>query len=312
MPVKVDNERIAEKHLHYLLTELGIVDWDELDEFERRIAEKLVIERKADLKKNPLTEKLEVRVRRPAFEYSSLRTASDESFFLVKDEPWIRTKLVEKSSLRELLNFINWLKMKGYIIEEIDEDEYHRSLLPGMAYFSRGKLYMTKERASIGKFHFIFAKQLNRLWDVETFARKLEEVNILEERAKKAYKGVEIGLGRLRVRHVYTGFAVKGLDTGNYVGELVKLKEDGILKGEISSPTTGERVETEEDFSILNWEKFAKVEFEEPYVREFETEGIWLVFPDDIRELMEVEFREFFGRAARRGLRIWRSKYTRA
>ncbi|WP_394325307.1 hypothetical protein [Thermococcus sp. JCM 11816] len=66
---------------------------------------------------------------------------------------------------------------------------------------------MAMERLSIGKFHFVFAKQLNRLWDVETFARKLEEVEILEERAKKAYKGVEIGLGRLRVRHVYTGFA---------------------------------------------------------------------------------------------------------
>lgn len=301
MPVKTDNERIAEKHLHYLLTELGIVDWDELDGFERRIAEKLVIERKADLKKNPLTGKLEVRVRRPAFEYSSLRTASDESFFLVKDEPWIRGKLMEKSSLRELLNFINWLKMTGYIIEEVDEDEYHRSLLPGMAYFSRGELYMAKERVSIGKFHFVFAKQLNRLWDVETFARKLEEVEILEERAKKSYRGVEIGLGRLRVRHVYTGFAVKGLDTGNYVEELMKLKEAGILKGEISSPATGERVEAEENFSILNWERFAKVEFEEPYVREFETEGIWLVFPAGIRELTEEEFGEFFGRAAEKG-----------
>ncbi|MBP1912744.1 DEAD/DEAH box helicase [Thermococcus stetteri] len=301
MPVKVDNERIAEKHMHYLLTELGILDWDELDEFERRIAEKLVIERKADLKKNPLTGKLEVRVRRPAFEYSSLRTASDESFFLVKDEPWIRAKLMEKSSLRELLNFINWLKLKGYIIEEVDEDEYHRSLLPGMAYFSRGELYMAKERLSLGKFHFVFADQLNRLWDVETFASKIEEVEILEERAKKSYKGVQIGLGRLRVRHVYTGFAVKGLDTGNYVGELVKLREAGILKGEISSPATGEKVETEEDFSILNWEKFAKVEFEEPYVREFETEGIWLVFPDEIREVSSEEFREFFGRAAEKG-----------
>lgn len=206
-----------------------------------------------------------------------------------------------KVLLRELLNFINWLKMKGHIIEEVDEDEYHRSLLPGMAYFSRGELYMAMERLSIGKFHFVFAKQLNRLWDVETFARKLEEVEILEERAKKAYKGVEIGLGRLRVRHVYTGFAVKGLDTGNYVEELVRLKEAGILKGEISSPATGERVETEEDFSILNWEKFAKVEFEEPYVREFETEGIWLVFPEEIRELTEEEFREFFGRATEKG-----------
>ncbi|ASJ09255.1 hypothetical protein A3L11_08450 [Thermococcus siculi] len=301
MPVKVDNERIAGKHLHYMLTEIGIMEWDELNEFERKVAEKLVIERKADLKKNPITGKLELRLRRPAFSYSSLRTASDESFFLVKDEPWIRARLMEKASLRELLNFINWLKLKGYVIEEVDENEYHRSLLPGMAYFSRGELYMAKERFSVGNFHFVFAKQLNRLWDVETFASKREEVEILEEMARKTYKGIEIGLGRLRVRHVYTGFAVKGLDTGNYVNELAMLREAGVLRGEIFSPVTGERVDAEEDFSILNWERFARVEFEEPYVREFETEGIWLVFPDSVREVSGEEFEKFFGNAAEKG-----------
>jgi len=301
MPVKVDNERIVEKHLHYLLTELGILDWDELNVFERKVAEKLVIERKADLKRNPLTEKLELHIRRPAFSYSSLRTASDESFFLVKDEPWIRGRLMEKSSTRELISFVNWLKLKGYIVEEVDTNEYHRSLLPGMAYFSRGDLYMAMDRLSLGNFHFVFARQLNRLWDVETFASKREDVEILEVSDTKTYRGVEIGLGRLRVRHVYTGYAVKGLDTGNYVAELVKLKDKGILKGEIFSPVSGEKVETEEDFSILNWERFAKVEFEKPYAREFETEGVWLVFPDSIREVSNEEFREFSRVASERG-----------
>ncbi len=301
MPVKTDNERIAKKHIHYLLTELGILDWDELDGFERKIAEKLVIERKADLKKNPITGKLELRLRRPAFSYSSLRTAGDESFFLVKDEPWIRGRLMEKASTRELLNFINWLKLRGYIIEEVDTDEYHRSLLPGMAYFSRGELYMAKDRLSLGNFHFVFARGLNRLWDVETFASKREDVEILEVKEEKSYKGVKIGLGRLRVRHIYTGYAIKGLDTGNYVAELMKLREKGVLEGEIFSPATGERVEEEGDFSILNWEKFAKVEFEKPHVREFETGGIWLVFPDSIRDVPSEEFQEFFRKAAEKG-----------
>ncbi|MDV3104548.1 DEAD/DEAH box helicase [Thermococcus waiotapuensis] len=292
-PVKVDSERIAEKHLHYLLTELGILDWDELDGFERRIAEKLVTERKADLGKNPITGKLELRLRRPALNYSSLRTASDESFFLVKDEPWIRGELMEKASTRELINFIDWLRMRGYIIEEVDTDEYHRSLLPGMAYFSRGELYMAADRLSTGNFHFIFARQLNRLWDVETLVSKREDVEILEVKREKSYGGVTVGLGRLRVRHVYTGYAVKGLDTGNYVAELAKLKEMGILKGEIFSPASGEGRED----PVLNWEKFARVEFEEPHVREFETEGIWLVFPESIRDVPAEEFREFLGKA---------------
>ncbi|NJD99590.1 DEAD/DEAH box helicase [Thermococcus sp. LS1] len=301
MPVNLENERIAEKHLHYLLTEIGVIEWDELDEFERKVMERLVIERRASLRKNPITGKLEVRPLRPAFSYSSLRTATDESFFLVKDEPWIRAKLMQKRDMGELLRFVNWLKIKGYLIEEVDADEYHRSLLPGMAYFSRGELYMSGERLTLGKFHFVFARQLNRLWDVETFVSKREEVEILETTASKAYKGVEIGLGRLRVRHIYTGFAIKGNDVGNYVAELMRLKEAGVLKGEIYSPLNGERVKADEDFSILNWERFARVEFEEPHIREFETEGIWLVFPDWIREIPNEEFREFFGIAAEKG-----------
>lgn len=112
--------------------------------------------------------------------------------------------------------------------------------------------------------------------------RKLEEVEILEERVKKVYKGVEIGFGRFCVRYVYIGFVVKGFDIGNYVEELVWLKEVGIFKGEIFFLVMGERVEMEEDFLIFNWEKFVKVEFEEFYVREFEIEGIWFVFLEEI------------------------------
>lgn len=298
MPVNLWNEHIAKKHIHYLLTEVGVVEWDELDEFERKVAEKLVIERLASFRKNPLLGKLEVRPLRPALSYSSLRTASDESFFLLIDEPWIRAKLVEKRDMGELLRFINWLKLKGYVIEEVDTAEYHRSLLLGMAYFSRGELYMAKDRLSLGKFHFVFAKRLNRLWDVETFASKGEDIERLEVYESKSYKGTEVHLGRLRVRHVYTGFAVKGRDVENYAAELMKLRKEGILRGEIHSPVSGQRVETEEDFSILNWERFARVEFEKPLEGEFETEGIWLVFPDWIREIPHEGFNEFFRVAA--------------
>lgn len=301
MPVNLRNEHIAKKHIHYLLTEVGVVEWDELDEFERKVAEKLVIERLASLRKNPLLGKLEVRPLRPALSYSSLRTASDESFFLLIDEPWIRAKLVEKRDMGELLRFINWLKLKGYVIEEVDTAEYHRSLLLGMAYFSRGELYMAKDRLSLGKFHFVFAKRLNRLWDVETFASKGEDIERLEVYESKSYKGTEVHLGRLRVRHVYTGFAVKGRDVENYAAELMKLRKEGILREEIHSPVSGQRVETEEDFSILNWERFARVEFEKPLEWEFETEGIWLVFPDWIREIPHEGFSEFFRVAAEKG-----------
>jgi DEAD/DEAH box helicase domain-containing protein len=303
MPVNLKNRLVVKKHLHYMLSELKVLDWEELNDFEKSIAEELVKEGKARLYENPLTGKKELRVLRPAFSYSSIRTASDESYFLVLDEPWIRYKLLEKESLRELLNFVNWLKFKGYLIEEVDKEEYYRSLLPGMAYFSRGELYMVRDKLSIGKFHFIFAKQLPKFWEVETFASKREDVGILDVYTKKEHNGIEIYIGRLRIKQKFWGFAVKGKDIMNYIAELVKLKEEGILKGEIYSPIGGAIEEIkEEEWSILDWTKFAKVEFEEELIREFETDGIWLVFPEKIKEVANEEFHEFFRKAIEKDL----------
>lgn len=303
MPINLKNRLVVKKHLHYLLSELKILDWDELNEFEKQLAMELVNEKKAKLYDNPITGKREIRILQPAFTYSSIRAASDESYFLLLDEPWIRYKLLEKSSVRDLIRFINWLKLKDYVIEEVDKPEYYRSLLPGMAYFSRGELYITRDKLGLGKFHFIFASPLNRFWEVDTFPSKREDVEILDIYSRKEYKGVEIYIGRLRVKHHYWGFAVKGKDTPLYLQELLKLKEEGILKGEIYSPMLElkENAEVDEEWSILNWEKFAKVEFDEPFTWEFETDGIWLVFPESIREIANEEFREFFRIAVEKG-----------
>ncbi|KPU62963.1 hypothetical protein EP1X_06285 [Thermococcus sp. EP1] len=300
MPINLRNKFVAKKHLHYMLSELKIIDWDELNDFEKDLAEDLIKENVAKLYDNPLTAKKELRILRPALTYSSIRTASDESYFLVLDEPWIRYKLMEKSSIGDLLRFINWLKLKGYVIEEVDKPEYYRSLLPGMAYFSRGELYMARDKLSIGKFHFIFASSLNKFWEVDTFPSKREEVEILNISDKKAYKGIEIYIGRLRVRHYYWGFAVKGKDVSLYLQELLKLKEEGILKADMYSPLVGSEVKGE-NWDILNWEKFVKVEFDEPFIWEFETDGIWLIFPDGIREVANEEFRHFFKLTAEKG-----------
>ena len=303
MPVNLKNRLVAKKHLHYLLTELKVIEWDELNDFEKAVAKELIKEKKVKLHQNPLTRKKELRILRPAFSYSSIRTASDESYFLVLDEPWVRHRLQE----RNLLRFVNWLKLKGYLIEEVDKPEYYRSLLPGMAYFSRGELYMAKDMLKIGKFHFIFVRQLNRFWEVETFASKREEVEILESYGEKQFRDVEIHIGRLRVRHRYWGFAVKGRDTPLYLQELLKLKEEGILKGKIYAPLVGglEAVNldelSDEEWKILDWGRFAKVEFEKPHEREFETDGIWFVFPDRIREVTREELHEFFGIALEQG-----------
>jgi DEAD/DEAH box helicase domain-containing protein len=279
MPVNVKNRFVAKKHLHYLISELKIVDFDEFNDFEKEIVRELEKEGKVKVYKNPITNKIEVKsIKEPI--YSSIRTASDESYYLVLDKPWIKDMLLNKTQ-NEILKFINWLKIKGYVVEEVDKDEYYRSLITGMPYFSRGKLFIAKDKIGIGKFHFIFADELNIFWDVEALQKKEEEIDILDIYDKKSYKDIDIYHGRLRVRKIYEGFIVRGVDVDKYYQELLALKDKGILDAEI---------ELFKDFFGLN---FISVKFNKEVVRDFETDGIWYVFPEYIREVANEEFFEF-------------------
>ncbi|AIJ04950.1 DEAD/DEAH box helicase domain protein [Methanocaldococcus bathoardescens] len=279
MPVNVTNRFVAKKHLHYLISELKIINWEELNDFEKEIAKELEKEGKVKIYKNLITNKIEIKiVKEPT--YSSIRTASDESYYLILDKPWIKNKLLNKNQ-NEILKFINWLKIKGYVIEEVDKDEYFRSLLPGMPYFSRGRLFIAKDKLSFGKFNFIFADELDIFWDVEAQQKKEEEIDILDIYHKKNYKGIDIYHGKLRVRKIYSGFIVKGKNIDNFYQELLSLKDNGILDAEI---------ELFKDFFGLN---FISVRFKKEIIRDFETDGIWYVFPDNIRDVANEEFFEF-------------------
>ncbi|MFA4700301.1 DEAD/DEAH box helicase [Pyrococcus kukulkanii] len=286
IPVNLNNQRIAKKHLHYLLAELGVIEVEEIPDYWLKALKELRSEGAVDVQKNPITGKDEVRIRKPA-NYSSIRTTSDESFFLVLDEPWVRAGLMRRSGT-ELLRFINYLKKRKMIVEEVDELEFHRSLLPGMVYPSRGRLYMAIDKVRRGKFHFVFAREIPMQEDLETNVSKTESIDILETYREKSVGPVKVFMGRLRVRHEYTGYAVKGRDVERHVERLEKLREEGVLKGEVEYSVT----------YFEDWWKFARVTFDSPYVREFETEGIWLVFPKEIESVPREEFREFFAKAS--------------
>jgi len=272
IPVNLGNEKIAKK--------------DEIPEYWVKVLEDLKHEGIVDEYKNPITGKFEVRVRKPAV-YSSIRTASDESFFLVIDEGWIRRTLRRKRGI-ELLRFINYLKARGLIIEEVDEVEFHRSLLPGMVYPSRGRLYMAVDRLKVEKFNFVFAREIPMNEDLETNVSKVESVEILNTYEGKNIGPVKVYFGRIRVKQEYNGYAVKGKDVEKHVDRLEKLKDEGILRGEVEVAVT----------MFEDWWKFARVSFYDPYVREFETEGIWLIFPKEIEDVPAEEFRYFFSIAS--------------
>ncbi|AFN03385.1 hypothetical protein PFDSM3638_02970 [Pyrococcus furiosus DSM 3638] len=285
IPVNLDNEKIAKKHLHYAIAELGVVSIKEIEGRWKRFIKTLVEEGYVEVTRNPITGEEEIRLRRPPV-YSSIRTASDESYFLVVDEPWIRGALQRKRGA-ELLRFVNYLKVRGMVVEEVDEIEFHRSLLPGMVYLSRGRPYMAVDKIKIEKFHFVFARPLPIEEEIDTSSSKIENIEILEVKDEKTVGPIKVKFGRLRVRHEYTGYAVRGRDVERHVKRLEELKDEGILRGEI-------------DIVPYIWEswKFARVLFDTPYIREFETEGFWLEFPNDIRIVPEEEFREFFAVAS--------------
>ncbi|AEC52442.1 helicase [Pyrococcus sp. NA2] len=280
IPVNLGNERIMRKHLHYLVSELGFLEKDEVPKNWIRVIEQLKAERSVEEVENKITGKREYRSIKPPV-YSSIRTTGDETFFLVKDDERVRSEVRSKRG-SELLRFINTLRARRLIIEEVDELEFYRSLLPGMVYPSRGRLYMVLDRVQVEKFHFIFAREIPMHEDLETNAKKEEIIEILETYEGKNVGPVRVFFGRVKVRQIFGEYMIRGKDVDRHIERLESLRDEGILNASISRSPFEE------------WLNFARVVFNEPFSREFETEGVWLIFPSEIRSIPAQEFRTFF------------------
>ena len=214
IPITLNNRIIAKRHILYLINEVGRISLDYFNDFEKSILHELILEEKArlcGLNSRPYVIPIE-----GAGKYNSLRSIRDETFILVEEDEQITNDLIKLYSTKNILNYISLLKKNKKVIEEVDIEEFYRSLLPGMVYFSQGIPYMVKNYITKENFHFVLMKQLPIQFDVKTYVNKIEDVSILRIDEEKTFKDIKICRGKLKITNNIHGFIVKGDYTREY------------------------------------------------------------------------------------------------
>ncbi|MEM1684547.1 MAG: DEAD/DEAH box helicase, partial [Nanopusillaceae archaeon] len=138
LPINLNNEKIREKHLLYMIQEFGRFPLDLLEEKDKKLLDKLIEKGYVRVIKDSLFGK-EYLIPIKKVIYSGLRNISDKVYYLIdmSDYEIIKNLKKEESAFK----IVNMLKSKGKIIEEIDEAAFYEYLLPGMVYYSLGKSY---------------------------------------------------------------------------------------------------------------------------------------------------------------------------
>jgi len=278
IPITLNNRIIAKRHILYLINEVERLSLDFFNDFEKSILSELILEGKIQLCK--INDKPYVIPAEYVGKYTSLRCIRDDTFILVEDDNEIINNLANLYSTKNILDYISLLRKRKKVIEEVDIEEYYRSLLPGMVYFSQGVPYMVKKCISKGNFHFILVEKLPLHFDVKSYVNKIEDVTILKIDEERVFKDVTICKGRLKIVNNIHGFIIKGSHAKEYYE---------ILKGyfsRLSAPVDCRLIK-------LNEVELVKVEFLIPVTYEFETEGVWFVFPDKIDAIPKIEYEEF-------------------
>ena len=253
IPLNVYNENIVRKHLIYLINELGRIDENILNEYEKEILRKLENDKLVKKIKDPLfgKEYYKLNIQHPII-YNNLRNISGKSYFLISDKE--AEEIVKNVKKKEsAIKIINMLKSKGKILEEIDEVAFYEYLLPGMVYYSAGKILRVREHYKIGDFVFIFADKEE--FYSETSPLYLEDVKILDDIEKKNYGDWEIHYGMIKVKKEYIGYIEK-----------IKYSEEIIQN--------------------IHY-------YDNPIVREFNTKAIWIILPDEYKSIEEEYFKYF-------------------
>ena len=117
-----------------------MISIDNFNDFEMSIISELVLEGKIKLYRHG--NKVFAIPLKSVGKYASLRSIRDDTFILVEEDEEIINDLDNLNSTKEVLEYINLLRKLKKVIEEVDIEEYYRSLLPGMVYFSQGIPYM--------------------------------------------------------------------------------------------------------------------------------------------------------------------------
>ncbi len=257
IPVNLENPFVVKKHLLYLINEFRALPLNILTDYEKKILEELKKEGYVGIRKNWFTNEEYAYLKRN-ISYSGIRNIGEETYYIIKYSEKIKRRILEKNE-KDLYRYIQFLKIKGIILEETDKKIFYEQLLPGMIYFSLGRLYRVKEHLLLGKVNFVFVEELRTKEPLETKPLYKEDVHILEIYDEKKVFGIPVYLAKLRIRRIYEGYILKKItsekDEYNYIGE----------------------------FHI----------YDNPYIYEFETKGIFLVLDENLKEIEEEEYNMF-------------------
>ncbi|MEM4757874.1 MAG: DEAD/DEAH box helicase [Nanopusillaceae archaeon] len=296
LPINLNNEKIREKHLLYMIQEFGRFPLDLLEEKDKKLLDKLIEKGYVRVIKDSLFGK-EYLIPIKKVIYSGLRNISDKVYYLIdmSDYEIIKNLKKEESAFK----IVNMLKSKGRIIEEIDEAAFYEYLLPGMVYYSLGKSYRSISLNSVGNINFVIVQREES--GIETEPVYNEEVRIIEKYNEKNIGDWKINLGLIEVNREYLGYLEKIKYGEDYIQNIIYY-EDTIKRKFttkaiwIEIPKEYEKIEREylenlkKKISKLISEKKYDVSFEELY--NFSTTVVKDYFYDKYRGLASRKIKE--------------------
>ncbi|MEM1782510.1 MAG: DEAD/DEAH box helicase [Nanopusillaceae archaeon] len=296
LPINLNNEKIREKHLLYMIQEFGRFPLDLLEEKDKKLLDKLIEKGYVRVIKDSLFGK-EYLIPIKKVIYSGLRNISDKVYYLIdmSDYEIIKNLKKEESAFK----IVNMLKSKGRIIEEIDEAAFYEYLLPGMVYYSLGKSYRSISLNSVGNINFVIVQREES--GIETEPVYNEEVRIIEKYNEKSIGDWKINLGLIEVNREYLGYLEKIKYGEDYIQNIIYY-EDTIKRKFttkaiwIEIPKEYEKIEREylenlkKKISKLISEKKYDVSFEELY--NFSTTVVKDYFYDKYRGLASRKIKE--------------------
>ncbi|ADG12920.1 DEAD/DEAH box helicase domain protein [Methanocaldococcus infernus ME] len=270
LPITKENRLIAKKHILLMIKEHGYISIDKFNDFEKSILKELSIEGKVKLVR--IKDKLYVTTLEDV-KYNSLRNIRDDSYYLVNG--FVDEKIKDYDE-KEILSYIDKLKEEKKLVEVLPIEEFYSSLLPGMVYYSRGEAYLILDVVSNKHYHFLSSLKLNI--NVKCSPLSEEEVSILKVNDEKEFKGIKICRGRLKIVNTISKFIVDG-EVEKYLNLIEKLKNSNYFK----------------DLEVEYLKRLGKVVVSFPKREHiFETEGIYLIFPNSIKQIPKREFDIFF------------------
>ncbi|MEM1895884.1 MAG: DEAD/DEAH box helicase [Nanopusillaceae archaeon] len=204
LPINLDNEKIREKHLLYMIHEFGRLPLDLIEEKDKEILKRLIEKNYIKIIKDSLFGKEYVIPIRKVI-YSGLRNISDKIYYLIDISDYEIVKNIKREETA--FKIANMLKSKGKIIEEVDEIAFYEYLLPGMVYYSLGKAYRSVSLVNIGNINFVIVQKEES--GIETEPIYNEEVKIIEKLKEKKFGDWKINLGIIEVNREYLGYVEK-------------------------------------------------------------------------------------------------------